>query len=373
MQDYLKHYEGTIQVLSPMHIGCGEKIGKKEYIYMPGNHHVIIPDLMKMYTDIQKKGLAREYEKYMMYTPPKGPSLGQWLKGKGFNSGDFIRWKRYEMDAGEAFVSQTARPKEIDAFTKDAYGKPYIPGSSIKGMIRTAVLAWEVQLHPERYANIEDNIKNASAERATRKNCLSRETKLLEQKVLYTLSKDTKKAGNAVNDCFSGLHVGDSYPIEVEQLTLGQKIDVTLDGTEKALPLLRECLIPGTEIKFEVSIDTTLCPYTIEDIMEALNDLQSVAYTYFYSRFKRGTREKDTIWLGGGCGFLSKTIIYSMFGEDGVNVTDNIFRNTLGKQYDQHKHVKDRRLKLAPHVCKCTRYRGRLYDMGMGRISFKKV
>lgn len=373
MQDYLKHYEVNILVLSPMHIGSGEKIGKKEYIYMPGKHQVIVPDLIKMYTDIQKKGLGREYEKYMMYTTQKGPSLSQWLKQQGFNSGDFVKWKQYEMDAGEAFVTQTAKPKEIDAFIKDAYGQPYVPGSSIKGMIRTALIAWKLYNQPERYATVQQEIWKRSVVQENRKNCLARETKQLEQAVLYTLSRDEKKSGNAVNDCLSGMHVGDSDPIGIEKLTLGQKIDYTLDGTEKPLLLLRECLMPGTEIRCELSIDTTLCPYTVEDIMEALNYLQSVAYTSFYSRFKRGSSEKDIIWLGGGCGFLSKTIIYPMFGERGVKVTDNIFRNTLGRQYEQHKHAKDLRLKLAPHVCKCTRFRGRLYDMGMGRISFREA
>ena len=57
-----------------------------------------------------------------------------------------------------------------------------------------------------------------------------------------------KKVKNAVNDCLSGLHVGDSAPVSLEQLTLSQKIDYTLDGKPKPLPLLRETLIPGTEI-----------------------------------------------------------------------------------------------------------------------------
>ena len=55
MRDYLKHYRVKICVLSPVYIGSGEKIGKKEHIYMPWNHHVIIPNVEKMYMDLQKK------------------------------------------------------------------------------------------------------------------------------------------------------------------------------------------------------------------------------------------------------------------------------------------------------------------------------
>ena len=91
-------------------------------------------------------------------------------------------------------------------------------------------------------------------------------------------------------------------------------------------------------------------------------------YRNFYSHFRRGSEEKGIVWLGGGCGFLSKTIIYPVFKNDAVRITDAIFKNTLGKNYSIHKHNKDISLRAAPHVCKCTYYDGRLYDMGMGKI-----
>ena len=56
-----------------------------------------------------------------------------------------------------------------------------------------------------------------------------------------------------------------------------------------------------------------------------------------------------------------------------MKVVDYIYRNTLGPSYGKHKHTKDLGLKIAPHVCKCTRYRGKLYDMGMGRIEYQKL
>ena len=57
-----------------------------------------------------------------------------------------------------------------------------------------------------------------------------------------------------------------------------------------------------------------------------------------------------------------------MLGSDAVEVIDGIYQSTLGKNYQTHKHARDKGLKLAPHVCKCTKYQGQLYDMGMGRI-----
>ena len=56
MNDFLKHYQARILALSPIHIGSGSKIGKKEYIYLPWNHQVIIPDLEKMIRPYGKRG-----------------------------------------------------------------------------------------------------------------------------------------------------------------------------------------------------------------------------------------------------------------------------------------------------------------------------
>lgn len=49
-ENYLKHYEMELIILSPVYIGSGEKIGKKEYIFLPLKKRVLVPDLGKMYT-----------------------------------------------------------------------------------------------------------------------------------------------------------------------------------------------------------------------------------------------------------------------------------------------------------------------------------
>ena len=53
MKDYLQHYQMKITALSPIHIGNGVLIGKKEYIQKSSKQPVIIPDLGKMFYDLQ--------------------------------------------------------------------------------------------------------------------------------------------------------------------------------------------------------------------------------------------------------------------------------------------------------------------------------
>ena len=65
MEEFLKHYRMRIEALSPIYIGSGVKLGKKEYIYMPWNHEVIIPDMQKMFLAVQNKGLIKEFTDFM--------------------------------------------------------------------------------------------------------------------------------------------------------------------------------------------------------------------------------------------------------------------------------------------------------------------
>ena len=59
----------------------------------------------------------------------------------------------------------------------------------------------------------------------------------------------------------------------------------------------------------------------------------------------------ETVFLGGGSGFVSKTVIYSLLGErEGVQAVQDIFDKTYVPK--EHKHYKDCRLGVSPHVLK---------------------
>lgn len=360
----LQHYRIKIEALSPIHIGNGEKIGKKEYIYLPWDQLVIVPDINRMYGDLQKKGKGQEFIDYMLRN--KVDALGSWLGKQGYQKKDYQAWERYELAAGDAFLTKEARAKDILCFIKDPYGLPYVPGSSLKGMIRTALLAWETDRDPVAYDKIRKDIR-VNVGQGKRKTLL-KETQKMEEIAFHIVDRGKKDKSDAVCCDLSGLIIGDSDPISPEHLVLTQKIDHTLEGKDRPLPILREALSPGTDIYFDLTIDTKICPYSIEDILDALSFFQQVCYEFFYKRFKRGSKRTDVVWLGGGAGFLSKTVLYPLFGVEAYKIADKVFQATLGKNYVVHKHQKDTALRLSPHTCKCTRYNGELYDMGMGRI-----
>ncbi len=373
MAGFLKHYSMKIHTLSPVNIGSGDSIGKKEYIYLPWKQKVIVPDIARMYSDMQKKGVAGKYQQYLLGNDPR--DFGVWLKAQGFQSGDYQRWKRYELTAGDAFETgpNQKKQKNIACFIKDAYGMPYIPGSSIKGMIRTALLAWEIKNNRPLYSQDAETIRQNAEIRKKRKQYLSQETAAMEVKAFHKRTHPGTRLKDMVNSSLAGLIISDSREIPLERLTLCQKVDYMLDGRERKLPILRESLVPETDIYFEITIDEKMCAYMMEDILQALDEFQKMSYRYFYSRFQRGSQAPGTVWLGGGVGFLSKTVLYPLLEEKAYETAKKIFSVTLNREvFYKHKHEKDSALRLSPHVCKCTRYQGQLYDMGMGRIEVIK-
>lgn len=373
-ENYLKHYEMELRILSPVYIGSGEKIGKKEYIFLPLKKTVLVPDLGKMYAALVKKGADREYQQYML--EDTSIPLGIWLKDHKFTMQDYQLWTKYEMNSGDSLLGsggKQGRTHEIQCFIKDAYGMPYIPGSSIKGMLRSALLAYEIRKNPEKYENIKQDILANVSHREKRNEFWQKEDLELETTAFHILNREGQKRENAVNSIMAGIVVGDSSPIDTKRLTLSQKIDYTVSGTERPFPILRETIMPGTVVPFELTIDTQICQYKIEDIKTALELFNQICYERFYSHFGRGDNRKGIVWIGGGVGYLSKTVIYSLFDREAVQVTQSIFRGTLPERiFRQHKHDKDRSLGVSPHVCKCTRYNDQLYDMGRCQLRVLK-
>ena len=376
MPDYLEHHRIKITALAPIHIGDGTSIGKKEYIRRRSSKQVIIPDKLKMFRGLQDEKMDVAFERYMLDDTKN--DLGQWLEEQHVSDELIDEWTDYVLSAADAFRAVKSRgkvntPKDINCFIKDAYGMPYVPGSSIKGMIRTALAAYELNRNKGKYSTelrelkrqVSDNRYGKSG--TNRNRYMLRETANIETAVFNRLERNPKRQGDAVNSVMSGLIVSDSEVITTDRLTLSQKIDYTADGKVTPLPILRETIIPGTDIIFDMTIDKSLFGYSIDDIMSALELMNKTAYKYFYNHFGRGSKSSDTVWLGGGAGFASKTFLYAVYQDEATEIIDSVFWNTV-RDYQKHHHNTDMQNGIAPHMCKCTLYQGNLYDMGMGKI-----
>ena len=73
-----------------------------------------------------------------------------------------------------------------------------------------------------------------------------------------------------------------------------------------------------------------------------------------------------TFFLGGGTGYVSKTVTYGILsGREAVDNVSKIINATLNNRARQeHGHHNDVRKGVSPHILKCTRYNGTLMQMG---------
>ncbi len=78
----------------------------------------------------------------------------------------------------------------IASFVKDAYGLPYLPGSSLKGAIRTAFAYGEICKDVNKWNNIRSMIKSEVPERPKDKSYLRKPESKIQNRLFYTLQRD---------------------------------------------------------------------------------------------------------------------------------------------------------------------------------------
>lgn len=364
----LQHYTITLHTEGPVFIGSGRTIGKKEYIYDRYANKVHIPNMEKMFAYFMKRGLLASYEEYLLNGKI---DFVYWLKDNRITEREFMPWIAYTMDSGDAVIEQKSK-KEILTSVKDAYGCPYVPGSSLKGALRTVLLGAVVIRKNEAFAEEQQKVRNANL-RDSPKKILSKEADQLEQHRFNLLRCKKDELWNAVNDIMRGLRIGDSEPLSVDNLTLCQKIDVTKDGHEQSLPIFRECIKPKTDIRFSMTINPEYFKHSSEYIMKAATIFAQNYNKCFLEKFPlNGISGGGNLYLGGGCGYVSKTVSYPLLGENGVKRVSEIIDSTLNhKMREKHNHREDKDKGVSPHMLKCTQYDGRLYEMGACTLSIQ--
>lgn len=365
MEDCVKTYRMELVTKSPIFIGEGRKLNKKEYIRKGSK--IYVPDLQKMVQDLSEKGLVSAYEEYMLRSDE---DLERWLAKNRVSVEESKRWTMYTLDCGDVSLERK-KPLELELFVKDAYGCPYVSGSSLKGALRTVILAYILKTEQTNYEeNKREIARESKYSHEKRKNLLQKQTRQLEVKAFHRLGKKAERPAdiqNAVNDIMSGLRISDSKPIAVENLAICQKIDMTKEGKENPINIVRECIRPDTKIEFDLTLDESF-PYSIEELREAIKMFANSYFNCFYKFFYKSNSDLNVprvnyIWLGGGVGYVSKTVVYNLFGwQEGLHTTAEIMQKTVKES--KHGHRDDVRRGVSPHMLKCTRYRGKLYEFG---------
>lgn len=139
-QDHLQIFDLTLTVRSPLFIGDGRMYTKAEYLYCTRNGRASLLDEQKFFTFLTDRGLIDRYIQFMLCDQS---DLWAFLtKDCGIPNTELTTLTRYAIEAGDAVTNP---PKNLYTFQRDAHDRAYIPGSSLKGALRTVWLLQAVR------------------------------------------------------------------------------------------------------------------------------------------------------------------------------------------------------------------------------------
>lgn len=399
-----------LKVVTPINISDGIVLGAKDYLYDSRRQKVFFLNLHQWHMFIYKHMLLEKYESYLANFRDK-QSLLEWLQMQGYDIDDVRTVITSEAQATVNLMDNEKKKtlNDINRHIQQPDGSLYVPGSSIKGVFRTAILYsllqkrqdikskyWcyikqqvdiiktlleeerkprELQIMP--YSVIKKKKDQAAKE-------IDKLTASLESELLHTLRlKDDKERNisnkNAVCSAMRGLQVSDTYASRNMQTAILQKVDGGFDkfgkASPKKLPIFRECMLPEAELFFDVKIEkavmNTIGINSVDDLLRAthsffaaVTDLLQQAFGKEYQEAFQGVAAGN-IFLGGNTGFLSKTLL-AMLAPD-KDTAKNTIKVLLDKSFKNHKHLLRDKI-IAPRTLKCTNYNGKLMLMGVAEV-----
>lgn len=355
-------YDVTLELKTPVFIGSGKIINKKEYSLDQSAGRVSILDMPAFMKLVVKKGLIDQYEDFILNSKNK-EGLFAFLRDH-FTPDEIKSLVKYECEAKNIYSKERSL-LEIYQFIRMADNRPYIPGSSLKGAIRTCLLA-DMIMRDRKEAQANLNLINRTA--------AIKSAETIESIYLNLLNKNPKNRNDAVNSIMRSISVSDSEPIDTSSMTLCQKIDVLPNGTQSKINVLRECIKPKTTVKFKLSIERSYGYFNIETIKKSIKSFWEFYGENFLSKFKlpgdESVYKNDMLILGGGTGFFSKTIVYQSTDYDSaIKQLVRYFENKKDIPRS-HKHYLDVEMNISPHTMKYTEYGRNLVPMGICAVHF---
>ncbi len=226
MADY-RLYQAKITVLTPLHIGSGrDLLNEYDYAVYKGHTWRLNEDVLLEAQDLDDPKLADR----LAGIPP-----AQLLREHDFQPDSALF--RYVIRGTPRSKAPGAQVREQ---LKDVYDRPYLPGSSLKGALRTALgwKRWQV-------LGLRPDVQN-----------LNRKREFAAQ--WYEQELFSEHSGKAPNkDTFRALHVADSAPVSADRLIL-VNARVLNRGGALGSPIELEAIRPDTVFEAELKIDTAL-------------------------------------------------------------------------------------------------------------------
>lgn len=364
IKDQYSKYKLTLTPLTPIFIGSGETLNKTKYYYNSAQKIINVVDEKKLINFLSRSNLIDNFSEYLLNNGNRG-NLVNWFSEKRINIDSVNIWK-YQLKTGTLKDNKDPKKQlnEIKTFIKGANGLPYIPSSSVKGAIRTALLAYEILNNKSKYSTFfTGDIKSIDIQK-------------IEQEAFGTIS----------NNIFKALRISDSKEFSAENLILVQRYDYPIHKKEpNPMPMFLECLNEFNPVEMSLIIDEEQNKnkyFTQEKIEKALKsfvEVQAEAMEAFRENISQfGYMIDDELdeeldcnmCLGGASGFWSKTIVYAL--APNKQIATNSLREFFDKKFKNHQHFLHDK-KVSPHAMKMINDNGEYIPIGLCNLKMEKL
>lgn len=381
----MHYWKVSLVCLSPVFVGSGEKFKKSEYIYDKRAGEVHFLDESGWIRFLGRHGIMEDFSNALLANPFHLNLFG-YLSHQDRLCREYgsIGNIMHAMKQEEAILrtepylgNRDKGPGDIAGFVLDARGNPYIPGSSLKGAFRTAILAHHILQNRGAYSKDWENISRA----AGNKRDMGKAMDNLEREAAIPPDKNGKR--DMVKSYFRGLTVSDASLVN-GGLCVVPKTDLGLHTFRThEVSLFRETLKADSTLEFTLGLDDDASAmghfgiHNFKDFVDVLREFVKFQYEILKKPFEsfatdelhdiKGAKNADLV-LGGGAGYISKTLVYALAPnkEDAVYVVRKLMENMFKRGH----HGWD--TEISPHALKLSEVDGRNYLMGLCYLDGEK-
>jgi CRISPR-associated protein Csm5 len=370
IKDYLETKKFVMKCMSPVHIGNGDVPLKSfQYMYDEQHNKVYFLDEHKWSIFLFKRQLTDAFAKAIM--EPRGINALEWIMSRpGITRQDILEVTNGYANTPINIKKNKYTLNDIVRTSCQSDGQPYIPGSSIKGALRTGIIFKWLKLNPDeaqtywKEIDVRRNLPSKALKQELNNIVVKIEKKALGEEPIVETGKKGRKIA-------SGLKVSDGICKNRVTTIVVPKLDGhTNEPRPKSISVFREALPTGTEVEFYITMERDLLKQggieTIDELLMAQLEFLKLGWDYQKTAFRYYEKElleaeNADLVLGGGTGFLTKSLLLALAPNKAAAkyTIASILNSIFGKHIDKE---------ISPRTLKLTKERQQMQLMGLCQL-----
>ena len=385
MSNRIDHAQLSLTIVSPTNIGGPENLTTKDYMYNYDAGEVYLLNNYEWFRFLAHHNKLEEFELYMQdeMIRPNGRTMYDWAKnaiGASQLTKDTLRSAIGSIM--KSSIYNKGRKNSLNDITpqiRGANGDVYIPGSSIKGVIDSAIISHMLRNNKAFRSNVQRELRKV-LDVYKRKNARSlfkdifKMVNLAILKHIHVLTNNEGKPFKGIlASAFRGISISDAMPMDVIKTEVLKKEDSCIDEDGiHDISVHRECILPNQQFSFTLTLDTAMTKEigitSIDQVLDILQEDFDATHKLLASKFKKVSPsifkalEPANAYIGSNTGFVQKTIIMAAFTDDEKTGID-IIRAILDVNFQKAKHDSKDKF-MAPRAIKLVKWNGNYYEMG---------